>query len=160
MAAPAYHIISKDVKNCILDTIEFLDTHVCINNLHWQRGGIIIIFCKYFIVILDTLRGSFLDVLFLLLAVILSELYEKPRRIKIQLQKKVHKRICVRDTTVLTARLSFFLPFVVFFVYSLPLPKWRTCWMVSIKIYNIPTGGVLCDDIMSERSKIWRSLAI
>ena len=48
--------------------------------------------------------------------------------VKIQLQEKVHKRICVRDITVLTARLSFFLSFVVFFIYSLPLPKWRICW--------------------------------
>ena len=27
--------------------------------------------------------------------------------------------------------------FVAFFVYSLPLPKWRTCWMAPIKIHNI-----------------------
>ena len=32
------------------------------------------------LVIADALVGSFLDVLFLLLAVILSELHEKPRR--------------------------------------------------------------------------------
>ena len=63
-----------------LDTTEFLDTHVCINNPHWQSSGIIIFLCKYYIVISDTLVGSFLDVLFLLLAVILSELHEKPRR--------------------------------------------------------------------------------
>ena len=36
--------------------------------------------CKYDIVISDTLVGSFLDALFLLLTVILSELHEKPRR--------------------------------------------------------------------------------
>ena len=63
-----------------LDTTEFLDTHVCINNPHWQSSGIIIFLCKYYIVISDTLVGSFLDMLFLLLAVILSELHEKPRR--------------------------------------------------------------------------------
>ena len=38
--------------------------------------------CKYYIVISDTLVGFFLDVLFFSLAVILSELYEKPRRNK------------------------------------------------------------------------------
>ena len=80
MAASAYQVIPKEVENCIFRQIEFLDTHVCINNPHWQRSGILIIFCKYCIVILDTLRGTFLDVLFLLPAVILSELYEKRRR--------------------------------------------------------------------------------
>ena len=34
------------------------------------------------------MRGSFLDVLFLLLAVILSELYEKPRRNKDSVTEK------------------------------------------------------------------------
>ena len=43
-------------------------------------GGIIMLLCKYYIVISDTLVESFLDVLFLLLAVILSELHEKPGR--------------------------------------------------------------------------------
>ena len=38
-----------------------------------------IFFCKYDVVISDILVGSFLDVLFFLLAVILSELREKPR---------------------------------------------------------------------------------
>ena len=80
MAASVYYGISKEEKNASWDTIELLDTHVCINSPHWQRSGILIIFCKYCIVILDTLRGSFLDVLFLLPAVILSELYEKRRR--------------------------------------------------------------------------------
>ena len=66
--------------------------------------------------------GSFLDGLFLLLSVILSELHEKPRRNKKKLQKKVHRWICVRNITFLTARpplpISFF---VAFFTYYLPL---------------------------------------
>ena len=66
-----------------LDTIKFLDTHVCINNPHWQQSsGIIIFLSKYFIVTSNTIVSSFMDVLFLLLAVILSELDEKPRRNK------------------------------------------------------------------------------
>ena len=63
-----------------LNTIEFLDTYAFINNPHQQSSGILIFLCKYYIVISDTLVGSFLDMLFLLLAVILSELHEKPRR--------------------------------------------------------------------------------
>ena len=63
-----------------LNTIDFLDTYVCTNNPHWQSSRIIIFLWKYYIVISDTLVGSFLDVLFWLLAVILSELHERPRR--------------------------------------------------------------------------------
>ena len=80
MAASAYHVISTEVENHIFKPIEFLDTSAFINNPHWQSSGILIFLCKYYIVISDTLVGSFLDVLFLLLAVILSELCEKPRR--------------------------------------------------------------------------------
>ena len=32
MAVSAYHVISKEVENSSLDSNEFLDTHVCINN--------------------------------------------------------------------------------------------------------------------------------
>ena len=32
-----------------------------------------------------------------------------------------------------------------------PFPKWRTCWMVPIKIYGLAMGDILCDDIMNER---------
>ena len=58
--------------------------------------------------------------LFLLLAVILSELYEKPRiERKIELKKKVHRIICVRDITFLTAPS----PFYVFSLLSLSTPS-------------------------------------
>ena len=81
-------------KTTSLDIIEFLNTHVCINNPHWQSIGIIIFLCKYYIVISDTLTDSFLDVFFLLLAVILSELQEKPRR-KVCVTKKItQKNLC------------------------------------------------------------------
>ena len=80
MAPSVYHVIWGKVKITPLGTIEFLDTHVCINNPHWQSSGIIIFLSNYYMVISNRLVGSFLDVLFLLLAIILSELYEKPRR--------------------------------------------------------------------------------
>ena len=64
--------------------------HTCyINNPHWQSGGIITFLWKYFIVISDALVDSFLYVLFLLLAVILSGLHEKPRRNKDWVTEKV-----------------------------------------------------------------------
>ena len=80
MAASVYHVISTEVENHIYKTIEFLDISTFINNPHWQSNRILVFLCKYYIVISDTLVGSFLDVLFLLLAVILSERHEKPRR--------------------------------------------------------------------------------
>ena len=75
MAASAYHAISKEVEIQIL--IEFLDIHLSIKNPHWQISETIIFLCKCYEVISDTLVGFFLDVLFLLLVVILSELSEK-----------------------------------------------------------------------------------
>ena len=78
----AYHVISKEVKNHILRQNWIFRRTCCINNPHWQSCGIIIFLCKYYIAISDTMVGSFLDVLFLLLAVTLSGTQEKPRRIK------------------------------------------------------------------------------
>ena len=98
MAASSYHVISKEIEIRSLGTIEFIDTHVCINNPHWVSSGITIFLCKYEVVISDALVVSFLDVLFLLVAVILSEFYEKPKG-KIELQKKIHREICVKDIT-------------------------------------------------------------
>ena len=71
---------------------------------------------SYFqLVISDTLVGAFLDILFMLLVVILSEFYENKEGIKIELQKKVHRRICVRNITFLIARPPFYDIFCYFF---------------------------------------------
>ena len=61
--------------------------------------------CKYYIVIYDTLVGSFLNVLFLLLAVILSELHVKPRR---KVSEEIYRNICVRGINFLTALTPFY----------------------------------------------------
>ena len=80
MAASAYDIISTELQNHIFKQTEFVDTYVFINNPHWQSSGILIFLYKYYIAISDTMVDSFLDALFLLFAVILSELHEKLRR--------------------------------------------------------------------------------
>ena len=50
---------------------------------------------KYYIVISDTLVGSFLDVLFLLLAIILSEFHEKPTWKKDEVTEKgAYNNLC------------------------------------------------------------------
>ena len=72
--------IDKGRKITSLNTIKSLDTYVFINNPHWQSSGITIFLCKFYVGISDKLVGSFLNVLFLLFAVILSVPQEKPRR--------------------------------------------------------------------------------
>ena len=113
--------------------------------------GIIIFLCKYYVVLSDLLAESFLDVFFLLLTVILSELHEKPRRIKIELQKKDHRRISVREITFLTTRLPFDVIFCCFLRLLPPLSQ--VTYVLNSSIHNISMGGILCDD-MSERSKM------
>ena len=159
MAASVYHVTSKKVKNHILIHNWIFGHTCCINNPHWQISGIIIFLCKHYIVTSDTLVGFFLDVLLLLLAVILSGLHEKSRRNKDWVTEK-HRRICERDITFLTAHSSFCATFCCILHLLLPLPKWRTYWMVLIKTHNIAMCGILCDEIMSKRPKIWKSLAI
>ena len=73
--------------------IEFLDPYVYINNPHWQSKGNIIFLCKYYIVISDTLVGSFLDVLFLLLAVTLSASCETKKEC-LSFKEIIQKNLC------------------------------------------------------------------
>ena len=117
MTASAYHVISKEVG-----TREFLDPHKNINNPHWQRSGIINFFYKYYIVIGDTLAGFFLDVLFLLLAGILSELYEKLTKNKDWITKKKYREEFVWVTSLLWLHahlsMSFFITFFVYFPFQ------------------------------------------
>ena len=117
---------------------------MCINKPLWQSSGIIIFLCKYYIIISDTLVGFFLDVLFLLLAVILSKLYEEPRRnkdwvteisTKQNLCEIYHFFDCTRSL------LCHF--FVAFFIYSPSQVAYLL--MTPIKIHNISMGGILCD---------------
>ena len=122
IAVSAYHLISKEEENPSLDTTEFLDTCVYLNNPHWQISGIIVLWRKYYIVISDKLIDFFLDVLFLLLSLILWELHENPRR-NDWVTEKVHWSIWLRDIIFLTARPSFYVIFAVFSVYFLSLPK-------------------------------------
>ena len=81
--------------------------------------------------------GSFLNVFFLLLPVILSEFYGKPKRKDFQKGKIkffwLHAHLSM----------SFF---VAFFIYSFPLPKWHNCTMAHMT-------GILCDNIMSDSRK-------
>ena len=68
--------------------------------------------------------------------------------IKTELQKKVHTRICMRDITFLTARLSFYVIFCCFL--RLLFPPSQLTYVLNGPIQNITTGGILCDSIMSK----------
>ena len=77
---------------------------------------------------------------------------------KIELQKKVHRRICVRDITFLTAR-SLYL----FLLLSWLLPptfQVKCLRNGPYKDIHIAMGGILCDDIVRKRSKIGKSPTI
>ena len=110
--APAYHVISKEIKNHIFRSNWIFRHAFCINNPNLQNGGIMIFVDKYFIVISDKLVGTFLGVPFLLLAVILPGLLEKPRRNKDWVTEKVLRKICVREITFLNTRPSFLCHFL------------------------------------------------
>ena len=105
----------------------------------------------YTVVVSDTLVGSFLDVLFLSLAVILSELHKKQKE-RLSYRKKVHRGICVRDITFLTARSPFHAFLLLSSSTPSPFPNDGLAeWLLDT---YIGMGGILCDDIMSKRSKI------
>ena len=127
MAVSGYCSISKKVKKLHLEIHWNFRLTCCIKNPHWRSGGIIIFFCNYYIVISDTMVGSFLDVLILLLTVILSGLNEKPRRNK--------DWVTGRDITFLRD-ITFFIacpPCCVIFGFFLRLlpPSFRVAYLLN-----------------------------
>ena len=98
MTLSAYHVISKEIKFTFLDTVEFLGTHTCINNQHWESSEIIIFLCKYHINVSDTLIGSLIDlnvldtlIDFVLASVVLAMILHKLKRAINVLQKSLIK---------------------------------------------------------------------
>ena len=125
---------------------------------HWQRNGIINIFVQMFysyFMLYGLMVIFLLDVLFLLLAVRLSGLYETPRRKKGWVaEKSTKKNLCERHH-FFNCTPSLLCHFLLLSSSTL-LPKWRTCGMTPMKIY-ISMGGILCD---LENMKISCSLII
>ena len=64
---------------------------------------------------------------------------------KTELQRKVKRRICVRDITTSTTCTTSFLCHFFLLSSSTLLPKWYTYWMTPIKIHNISMSGSLSD---------------
>ena len=158
MAASAYHVISTEVENHIFKTNELLDTSAFINNPHRQSSGVLIFLCKYYIVISDILVGSFLHVLFLLLAVILSERHDwKEGKERLSYRKKcIEQFVWGISPFWLHALLS--MSFSCFLCLLPPPSQVMHLRNGSYKDTYIAMGGILCDDIMSKRSKKWKSI--
>ena len=77
----------------------------------------------------------------------------------IELQKKVHRRIYVRDITFLTARSPFY-DFLLLSSSTLtPFPS-DAMGGILCDAMGDAMGGILCDDIMSKRSKVCKSSTI
>ena len=74
---------------------------------------------------------------------------------KIGLQKKVDITICVRDITFLTARPPLFYIIFCYFLRFLS-PPFQMTYLLNdpIKIHDNAMVGIVCDDTMSEQSKI------
>ena len=106
MAAWTYHFLSKEVENHILKH-NWLSTHLCMH-----KQPILTNQCKYFcatisyIVVSDTLVGFFLDVFFLMLAIILPDFHVNLKRKDSVSEKR--NRICVSEKTFLTTCPPFY----------------------------------------------------
>ena len=154
-----YHVISTEVENHILNTIEFLDTYVLMSNPHRQSSAILLFLHKYYIVISGALVGFFLDAFFLLLTVILSELCEKRKRKDWVAEENTQKNSCEGYHFFwLHALLS--MSFCYFFWVLLSPSEVTYLQNDCCKDIYFAMGGILDDDMMSKRSKIWKSPTI
>ena len=113
MAASAYHVIPKEIESHILRHNKFLNTHVCINNPHWQSSRIIIILCNY-----DTaIRAS----------------WETKKERLSHRKKYIEAFVWGLSLLWLNALLSMSF-FVAFFVYS-NLLQFNTCCLPSLRTW-------------------------
>ena len=161
MAASVYDVIPKEVENHIFKH-NLIFRHLCVyEQPHWQSSGIITFLCKYYIVTSDALVGFFLDVLLFIARFNIIRASRETKKKKLSHRKKCKKEFMWETSPFWLHTLFSMSIDVDFLIYSLPPLKWRNCWMISINICSIAMGGILCDDIMSERrSKILRSFAI
>ena len=73
---------------------------------------------------------------------------------KIGLQKKVDRKICASDITFLIARPPLFYIISVAFFFFCPPSQMTYLLNGPTKIHDNAMVGIMCDDTMSERSKI------
>ena len=160
MTALAYHIESKEVENHIFRH-NWIFRHKCIYKQppltkqwdynifvqiysYFRYTGRLFLWCVLFVARCNNIRAS----------------WETNKQKRFSYRKKYIEEFVWRTSLFWLHALLSIMSFVAFFSNSLLLSRGYTCWMAPIKIHHIPAGGILCDDIMSERSKIWKSLAI
>ena len=124
-------VMSKAIENHIFRHNWIFRHAYTYKNPHWQSNGTKIFLCKYFRYNDRLFLGC---VIFVARCNVIRALWEIKKERFIERKER--------------------------YMYSFPFPRWRTCWMVPIKIRNIAMGAILYDDIMSERWKIWKLLAI
>ena len=149
MATSPYHVISKEVKNRIFRQ-NWISRHTCMYRqltlTELESYNIFVqIWCSLF---RYTGKLFFGCALFVAHSNIIRASWETTtERLRC---RKMHSRICVRNITFLTARPPFYFNFLLLSLSTLS----------PVKIYNIAMAGILHDDTMSERLKIWQFLAI
>ena len=119
MAASTYHVISKEVENRVFKHNRIF-RHTCMDKqpiltTKWNHNNFLQILHSYL-----RYTDRLLDVFFLLLAVILSELHENPRKKKLSFRKKCIEAFVWRTSLFWLHALLLMSFFVPFFVYSLP----------------------------------------
>ena len=137
MAAWTYHVISKEVENHILKH-DWLITHLCMHKQPTLTKQWKYFFANIsYVVIPDTLVASFLDVFFINARFNIFRVSCESKKEGFSFRKK--KLYLCEWLFWLHALLSMS-SFVAVFVYSLPLPKWRTysmaVWWCSVWWYH------------------------
>ena len=94
MAASAYHVYQGRWKITSLDTIDFFDKHVCINNPHWQSSGIIIFLWKYYSFFRYTGSLSLGCALFTACCSIIRASWETKKKSRWVTEKSTEKNLC------------------------------------------------------------------
>ena len=154
MSASAYHVVSKEVKNPILRHNWIFIHTCCINNLHWQSSRIIFL-CRYYFRYIGRLflRCAF----FVACCNIIRASWETNKEWRLSYRKKYIEKS--EWGTLFFWLVDSFLCHLFLLSLSTPSPFPSDVlaeWPLSRFI--ILLWVIFCDDIMSERSKTWKSL--
>ena len=136
MASLAYNVVSKKVENQIFRH-NWIFTQTCVYKQTtlkklWNSNIFVQILYSYF----SYTGGLFIGRAILLLSVILSDLYEKPRRNKDCITEKSTKKNLWERYHFFDCTPSLLCHFLLLSSSAL-FRNWGTCWMTPIKVHNI-----------------------
>ena len=155
MAASVYHVISTEVENHIFQSIEFLDTSAFINNQHWPSSEILMFLCKYCTVISETLVGSRCALFVARLNTIRTSWETKKERSS---YNKTYIEEFMLGISLFWLHALLSMSFYCFLRLLPPSSQVMSLRNDAYKDTYIAMGGILCDDIISKRSKLWKSI--